>query len=210
MRTPAVVLIVSLAANAALLGLIAIRVSPPAPGSWFGGKLARLTGSVAAPTLARVADRPAGGSQPAALSPKTWSALQANDLPGLVARLRAAGFPPDVVRAIVGDEVQKQFLDRYRQAYEKYGSTTYWKKQELSRDTDLRAISREVNAMMKDLLGSDPVSESNQVFNEVMRRQYGNLSPEKVDKLQAINSDYSDLNNQITHGRQRRDAAGGA
>src|SRR5262245_41146713 len=41
-----------------------------------------------------------------------WPALSSGDLPSLVTRLREAGFPPGVVRAIVSAQLSEQFAAR--------------------------------------------------------------------------------------------------
>src|SRR5262245_58968031 len=47
-----------------------------------------------------------------AIDAKTWSELNGEDLPHLVSRLRAAGFPPAIVRSILRYLVDQQFEER--------------------------------------------------------------------------------------------------
>lgn len=144
-----------------------------------------------------------------ALDPAKTAALaqlrtqfQTNDLPALVAQLRAAGFPISMIRAIVGAQVYEQFAARRKALLAANPDREYWSTKggyayiDPKIQTALRGLYQEQTTAMKSLLGADaqdPVNES----TLYQRAQFGNLPPEKLEKLQAINSDYNDLTQEI-------------
>ena len=85
----------SLLANAALIAAFALKPAlvPPAVRDFFGGS------SPTAGNSSRAAPTATHGRPAEKLPPQLWSALQRDDLPSLIDRLRAAGFPPNIIRA---------------------------------------------------------------------------------------------------------------
>jgi hypothetical protein len=152
-------------------------------------------------------------SAPAATSPETqaaaqtallgqaWTQLQSGDLKTLVARLKAAGFSPSMIRAIVAAQVNEQFSARRKELLSGQEEQPFWKS---SRNVfmdpktlaALRDLGKEQTALMKSLLGSDGVP-GNEEMNAWQRRQFGNLPAEKLTQLQSINSDYAELQQEI-------------
>jgi hypothetical protein len=104
MKASNLILAASLTVNAALVALVAInapglfRLGQPAPTTAYQ---ARVTRPAAQP------DSPDGN-----LGARSWTALKGDDLKTLVARLRAAGFPPGVIRAIVKAQLDEQLHAR--------------------------------------------------------------------------------------------------
>jgi hypothetical protein len=129
------------------------------------------------------------------------SRLLSGDLKELVANLRAAGFPPKVVRAIVAATLDEQFAERRRRIMGDQPVPPYWKTDSMlsmyssPQMAELRALAREEQDTLKQLLGPDSAtSELNRYWQQ---RMYGDLPPEKMDAIQRIRQDYSDLKNQI-------------
>jgi hypothetical protein len=150
----------------------------------------------------------AGGTDGAALSGSqqilvadAWKALRADDLKAFVANLRAAGFPPAVVRAIVAATLDEQFAARRRQIMGDQPPPPYWKAgSQLAlysnpQMTALRQLAREEQDALKELLGPD--SATSEWTHYFQQRMYGNLPSDKIDAIQHIQQDYNDLRSQI-------------
>src|SRR4051812_15654237 len=114
MKLSTLVLAVSLAANVGLLGLIIVGSA---------GENVSTTPLAAAQTS--VAKTTAEG-ETAAPGPEAWAGLQTNDLALQRDRLRAAGFPPDVVRAIIRAQVGETFSARRKALEGAQGEMPFW------------------------------------------------------------------------------------
>lgn len=177
----------SVAANAALLALVLTRptAAPSASGS-------------ATPALR---SQPAAPSAPPAVNPRLWTDLAADpaDLPGFVARLRAAGFPPTVVRALVTAQIREEYAARRRALHPGRGETPFWKNDQ---PTDpktrlaLRELNREADAKISELVGA-PDLDRNIYLSLLDRRTTGDLPPEKAAQLTTIKRDYDDMRSEI-------------
>src|SRR4051794_16431988 len=98
MHLRTLLLLGSFGANAALLATFGFRpdLAPPALRDYFRNSKATLAQEKDARARAeRAAEtaRKKRTAEAAAIQAQFWTALQPDDLPGLVARLRAAGFP---------------------------------------------------------------------------------------------------------------------
>ncbi len=130
-----------------------------------------------------------------------WRRLRSDDLKTLMANLRAAGFPPEVIRAVVGALVHEQYAARRRQILGDQPPPPYWKTGSMAslysspQMAALRQLAREEQEAMRQLLGPDSAtSELNQLYRQ---RMFGDLAPDKADALQRILSDYGELRTQI-------------
>lgn len=187
-KTSTLIIAASLAANAALLALVAIN----APAVFHLGPLGSATGALAPVSrLAAPPDRQ--GGNPGA---RTWSALKADDLKSLVARLRAAGFPPNVIRAIVKAQLDERYSGLRKSVVAQLGPRPFWNAHYGNFDTrtamGLGAISRQESKEMKDLLGPDDNSNNPLGVSYTQDTTVG-LSREKYDRVQAILSDFTDM-----------------
>lgn len=195
-------LVLSLAANAALFWqLVAVTaksagVSSPATSAASG--LAPNPSVIASVTSSN--DAGAGKTEDGPMS-RARTTLQEGDLPTLVEKLRAAGFSPAMIRAIVVARVQEQFSARRRALLAENGDPPYWKARQSAffdakTTSGLRELGREQSDLLKQLLGSDSAGDSGErlIFQ---RRQFGDLPPAKMDQMQKIVSDYGELRGQI-------------
>jgi hypothetical protein len=199
MKLPVVLLFASLAVNAAVITLY-FKQSAGAP-------------SAGSPAAAALAEKSAGstGSSASAASAasaaaqtkqlaQSWSELQSGDLKTLPERLRAAGFSPSMIRAIVAAQVNEQFSARRKELLGNQAEQPFWKNQrsgimDPKIMTAMRDLGKEQMALMKSLLGDN--APGNDEINAWQRRQFGNLAPEKLTQLQSINTDYSELQQEI-------------
>ncbi|MEO6003886.1 MAG: hypothetical protein ABIZ04_05060 [Opitutus sp.] len=139
-------------------------------------------------------DRSIKESPPTASQP-LWQQLDSDgDLAGVVSRLRAAGFPPKLVRAIVSTLVAEQFdAERYK-IDEVALHTSYWKPwpnsyQDPKVGPALRKLQRDQQGVIKQLLGEpgpDEVGEESRAWDQLTM---GNLPPEKLERLKKYSAD---------------------
>lgn len=159
---------------------------------------AAVKGDVRTPGEASSANSP---STSAALA-KTWSKLQSGgSLPDLVTRLRAAGFPTAVIRAIIQAQVREQFAAKRKEIFAAQPDVPFWQVTQRSvLNPKLLAASRELSLeqtrVIKEALGND-ASDEDEMTQYFHRRQFGNLSADKREQLQRITGDYSDLRSEI-------------
>lgn len=151
-------------------------------------------------------DRQVLGTDGKAISPQVWSHLFGGDLKGLVSRLKAAGFPDSVIRAVVLVEVGDHFSERRKALLSKMNVDAYWRSfSRNSMDTaaieENRALQKESAALFKELIGELP-PEAGSAADAFQRRMYGDLSPEKARLLNQINSDYGELTQEIHRNAQ--------
>jgi hypothetical protein len=195
MKLPVALLFASLAVNAAVITLYFKQASgAPSAGS---------------PAAAALAEKSAGSTASAASASsaaqtkqlaQSWSELQSGDLKTLPERLRAAGFSPSMIRAIVAAQVSEQFSARRKELLGNQAEQPFWKNQRSGMMdpkimTAMRDLGKEQMALMKSLLGEN--APGNDEVNAWQRRQFGNLTPEKLTQLQSINTDYSELQQEI-------------
>jgi hypothetical protein len=129
------------------------------------------------------------------------SRLLSGDLKELVPNLRAAGFPPRVVRAIVAATLDEQFAERRRKIMGDQPEVPYWKPGSTAslfsspQMSALRQLAREEQDTLKQLLGPD--SATSELSRFYQQRMYGDLPPGKMDAIQRIQQDYGELRAQI-------------
>ncbi|HVS53928.1 MAG TPA: hypothetical protein VHD62_16350 [Opitutaceae bacterium] len=189
MKPAPVLLGLSLAANAALFVTIGRhpRIVPPAFRDFF----ARPFGAT------EVAAAPVAAKPPtSAAKTPLWSTVPANDLNALVARLRALGFPPSIVRAIVGAEVAARYNSRLRELTSPDPNTPYWRTSpyatfDSARMAEYTRLQTERSRLLRDLF-KDPFFTADDV-SPAQRRRFGNLPSQKIDMLQRIEDDYSEM-----------------
>ena len=118
----------------------------------------------------------------------------------MVERLRAAGFPADVVRGLAEVKLKEVFYARRLKVAEKMAPKPYWDSKfgQLDREamSEMNALNREQARAIHDLLGTD--NRDNDPIDAVFTRNMNaGLSPQDADRVQTIQSDYADLEGQI-------------
>ncbi len=147
----------------------------------------------------------APSSAPPSTDTTGWQHISAlTDDTAYVAALRAEGFPPEIVRALVRARLDARYSTRFRELRKKIPSKPYWQTSVYSfdPDTDLairneqRALWREFEDTLKSLLGPD--AEFTSFYQrERHARTYGSLPSAKISELQAINRDYGEMSAQL-------------
>jgi hypothetical protein len=145
---------------------------------------------------------PAASANPAAAKPaakkQLWPALDAgDDLTTLIARLRAAGFPAEIIRAMIMAEISRRYDARINALFESDASTPFWKQPSAfsgpgDKRMDLYSAMQRERAKLQRELFADPFFSTDDV-TAAQRRQFGNLSKQKIDSLQRIEDDYSEM-----------------
>jgi hypothetical protein len=203
MKKPLLFLALSLAANAALIVTLVVHPFDRDRGATSPGP----AGSTGKSAQADLHDTPGTGLSPAdALALKRSGQLIAagGDLHALVAQLRAAGFPPAIVRSIIMAQVSQQFGLRRMAVVAHQPEMPDWKfsttgpfPYDPKAGHEIDALGREQTALVKELLGPDAAAPD--AWSQLIRqRKYGNLDPDKIDRLETITSDYADLRKEIT------------
>lgn len=149
--------------------------------------------SAPAPRLAPVA-APAEAAPPKpAIDASVWPGLATGDLPAQVARLRDAGFPREIVRAILSAQVRERFAARRRALDATGDARQFWLDQNLDahRQAAFQQLAREERAALRELLGADADS------SDPMRDLAGGqsltfLAPEKAVDVRQIQRDFEE------------------
>ena len=191
-------LVLSLAGNV-VLSFLRLRPAASAPGAVPAATAA----SAHVPAAVQL---PATAPSETVLSPNTWQTLKpGQDLHTLVGNLRAAGFPPSVIRAVASQLIS-----------ERLGSggiehLPFWKQTpnnpEFIAAQQQQAVQR--REMLSELLGPD-ARPSALLDPAVRERRYGQLPDEKVDQLEAMTRDYNDLRSKLFAERKTGDMSGTA
>lgn len=194
MKALPLVIAASLAANAALVAFVLTR---SADSTTRGAAAASATPALS-PKTSALTSSPASS---ATSNPKLWSDLNSTsaDLPALIARLRAAGFPASVIRAIVTAQVREDFAAKRRALNPTKADLPFWKNDQ---PTDpklrlaLRDLNREQEAVLTRLLGG-PDPDRALFMGIYERRQYGDLPADKVSQLSTVKRDYDEMRSDI-------------
>ncbi len=187
MKLPALLVAGSLAANLALLALY-LRRSEPSP----------ISPSVASAVFTSPSSPSRSPSlQPTAVASTTWAALDTPDLDQLVARLRATGFSPAVIRAIIQARVQENFTRAYYDFLPPEPEFQFWK----SNRELFRKYNKEVHLWVSDFWArQNPVTEDliatvsaedAAAHAAKLLRDYGDIPRGKIDRIRRIDADYN-------------------
>ncbi|MBC7369613.1 MAG: hypothetical protein H7343_22825 [Undibacterium sp.] len=199
MKSVSFLIAASVVANGALVAVLLTR--SPAPAS--------TTSSSTLPTSAKTGAAPEPAGAATAVDPQLWSDLTAKDPAALLAKLRAAGFPPSVVRAILTAQIRADFAAQRRALYPAGADTPFWKS---TQPTDpklaaaFRDLAKEQTAQINQLFGG-PDPDAYLGMSLYQRRQFGDLAVDKVSQLSRVASDYDELRQELY---QSAGAGGGA
>jgi hypothetical protein len=191
MKGSKLIFALSLAGNVILLGAILFWPSARQGGSEVAADspTAPISNSAAAPLKPKLASGAA-----AATAKGTWEQLGRGDLPALVARLRAAGFPPAMLRAAVSAWVDERFAAR-RRALEAASEKSFWKGRDEAdpqTKTALMVLDHERRKLIQQLLGAE-VDVNDENVRAITRQEIGrDLPPEKIAQLFKVKSDFGD------------------
>ncbi len=196
MKSTAALLTFSVALNVVLFAVGLVRPDFVSPKVWqLLPGLAPAT--TAAPPAARAPAPPTGQTAP------LWTAFGSSDLPTLIARLRAAGFPPAVIQAIAAARIEGQFTSRLRALASQVENVPFWRPGLTSMGSNTRffeertQIYRERARQLRELLGQDFLASASPDASAQQQRQYGQLSTAKITLIERINDDYAEMISQV-------------
>lgn len=122
------------------------------------------------------------------VAPGTWAALQSPEATVLTDRLRAAGFPADVVRAVISAQISEQMSARRKALMPPNSdSLPFWKTpvQDAKALQASRDLTREQQKLLRNALGAD--ADANDPLTLArMRQRFGDLPPDKMQQVQAL------------------------
>jgi hypothetical protein len=202
----------SLFLNVALVALFAFQpvLAPPALRGFFS-RVPKATLTATSQTVIRDGGRSAtlkATTAKAVADAGVWESLQPDDLKGLVARLRAAGFPASVIRSVVSSLISARFAPRYRELMGADPNTPFWKvgssifgPNDTKRMEQYQQLNRDRSKLQRELLGDDLLGNNGEV-TAAQRRQFGDLARSKIDLVQRISDDYAEMTSQVRAGMQ--------
>ncbi len=222
------VLILSLAVNLALAAIaaqrLAARTVAPAPA---GPRIIAPSASTLQSTLPATvpparppADAAPGTPAPTAETPaKTvfdWSRIESPDFRQLIANLRAVGCPEQTIRDLVTAAVMRLYAPRLAalrgtdRPFRFWDSTeNVWTPERIERERKIRAVVKERNDLLKELLDVDPVAERRKLLGllEPQAELLTYLSKEKAGQVQEILRQFNERRQEVSlRSRGFRDA----
>ena len=133
-------------------------------------------------------------------NPTDWKVIRAGGLGTMPSKLRDAGFPEDIVRAIVKAEVGSLFAARRKAIAAEVTPAPYWNKDfgHLSAKVvrDYENLRKEQDKTVAALLGVG-AAESDESEDPLRQRLMSGLTSTQFSSVEAINSDYNELQGQI-------------
>jgi hypothetical protein len=144
------------------------------------------------------------------LDNKAWESLRSGSSTELVARLRAEGFPREMIASIVDFRLNEEFAERRAAILALRKPIEFWKYRKPSGygpetgldapgRAQLRALNDEKAKLRRDLLGGDSGSPDEAAYR---KRQFGDLPEETARGIEAINKDYRELSTQAREEMQ--------
>jgi hypothetical protein len=196
MKVSAIVLIASVAANAALLAALTVEPQPSIPSATSAA------GGSSRDAAKTDASMPAAATSRSAPTQDLWSVLNPSDTQALVARLRQAGFPNSVIRYVLAAQLRERYRPRLTEIVAKLQDTPYWQPRQTIGSSMLRAygeynaVNRELWKQVQDIVGNDPGERSGET------RRFGDLPKAKVDAVKRIEDDYADMISEVRQAMQ--------
>jgi hypothetical protein len=143
------------------------------------------------------APRPTAGRAVApALTPEIWAKLYAEDRHELKVRLAEAGFPPEVVRAMLTAELGQEFAAKRRAIDPEGESRPFWKNAPNNeRSAALRRLSYEQHKSLRALFGNDgDVDPESRYYTQ---RGMAALPPDHAAAVMRIRREFDDRRTEL-------------
>jgi len=188
----AAIMAASVAANAVLVALIVTR----APSLFHLPQFLPPAGAAVAQSSPPLRPSPPG------FPPGLFGELDKGDLKSVIARYRAAGASPLVLRAIATEKINGLIYAKRKELAAQMAPRPYWSRNFQRMDpkvmTAMNALNKEQAAMFKGALGPDAEYLENDPLSQAMiANQNGGLPKENIERIRAIQSDYNDLKSEI-------------
>jgi hypothetical protein len=170
MKFTSVLLAGSLAANAGLLALFAAG----------GFRIHALSPAISDTTSSAAARSDRATDSSNNIGSSAWSSLASENPADLRDRLRAEGFPPATIRALVADQIRLQFASKRAALNARASQRPFWEPMTPDPKTAaaLAQLTKEQNQALKDVLGSEALLNNTQATT--LRQQFPTWSDEKI------------------------------
>lgn len=138
---------------------------------------------------------------------QTWQELPVGDLEALTAALRAQGYPPHIVRGIIGHHLNLEYDERRKALRDGEAISPYWRQSVFAAygnanlRSELRALNREMAERLGELTGTQATLYAESQLH-TLRQRYGNLPADTLEAIMAIEQDYSELNREVREASQ--------
>ncbi len=182
-------LVASLTANAALVWLVLSHPKSAAP-------------SAGAESIAAANARPKKSADTAVeIDANTWVDLDSKDLARHLARLRASGFPIEMIRAILSAQISESFAARRKALDPEAETRPFWKNRppDPKIEIALRQTYREQQKMLRELMGKDAEEDDPMAGLYDSRRMQG-VPTDKVDMVKEIMREFDDKRQDVYSG----------
>jgi hypothetical protein len=135
------------------------------------------------------------------LSADVWPSLKSDDFRELATRLRAAGFPIEIVRAIVSAQIYQMYEPRIKALQPPNERLPFWKDpvSNPQNEVALRKLYREVQKTVADLLGENPDS-SDRLYLTQQGGKLDFLPTAKADEVRQIVRDFNERRSDLYAG----------
>ena len=215
MKPSAVLLAMSMAVNVGLLATFILKpaLAPASVRTFFASartgtvtpSINKSAGRATEKTSVQTAkeERGSAGNQA-----QLWSALDSDDLPTLVKRLRTAGFSRSTVVTILNARLDARFADRIKALTGDVENTPFWKPDPMNSPNNSKyweeysQIYRDRSRVLRELIGDDFFAWGGTDPAVAQRRQFGSIPKEKIDLVQRITDDYAEMTSQIRASMQ--------
>ncbi len=199
MKTPLVLLLALSLAGNAVLAVMSLRSSnaPARAATESTATAVTQTTPGSKSTSAAATEKPAATIE---VTPAVWHTLKpTGNLKTLVANLRAAGFPPNAIRAVTNAMLTEQLGNPGE-------NLPFWKQNSNNPEYLLaqQQLSTRRREMYEDLLGAD-ARPSAALDPGTRERRYGALSDDKIDRIENLNRDISELRTKLYAERKNGD-----
>lgn len=125
---------------------------------------------------------------------RRWEELQEGDRAAQVARLRAEGFPPSMIRAIMLAQVRAQLASRQKALDTAIAGQPFWEGQiDPKLEAERRALARDERTVLRDLLGPDAENG----YAAKLRRIWPDLPVQKIEQIAQIRERYDEQRNDV-------------
>lgn len=187
MKKPFALFAASLVANVALVAVFVFHpaLAPPGLRDFLAHR---------GPADSSATPTPSATPSPASVPAHLWFSVQTEDLKTLVARLRATGFPDRAIRAVIQALLKDRHESLVDALHRSHPALGFWRASdpllERKRRSDEQQLSAERTRLEREILGSLKFDDD---YYTDRRRQYGELTTEKIDRLDRLNTDYNEL-----------------
>ncbi|MFT3780575.1 MAG: hypothetical protein QM790_01080 [Nibricoccus sp.] len=138
-----------------------------------------------------------------------WTQLYSDDPVEFVRRLRAAGFPRELVRLLANNLIDRKQETKRTAILGRREDTPYWRpvsygSDDPEKERQLMQLYAEESKLTRKLFPERDTFDDDPEYASHVRKSFGNFSTEKLQRLMTISDDYMELREDIYTQRQSR------